>query len=135
MSRSKKVNKRIGGQDRALEARKELEKVFEDKKHPMYFAKDIEYARKFDVSRHTIYRIRDELKIVPRSERIIEHLKTLSLSKYTIRDLQKILNVKYQNLYKLLEESGLRDKVKPDIQPIEHLKKYQKDRKASRLGK
>ena len=104
------VNKKIGGTARAEVARKEMEKILSDDKDPMYFAKDIEFARKYDVSRHTIYFIRDQLEAPSRSERIINKLKKINLSKFTLKDLSSMLGLKYQNLYKIVTENKMKTK-------------------------
>ena len=127
---SGKVSKRFGGVQRAEVARKHLKDVFSSDTHPLHFAKDIDLAKLFDVSRHTVYKIRDEMGVGPRSKRIITKLKSLDLKSHTIRELSKILNIKYQNLYKLMTEAGL--KAKDDIAPIEHLKKYHEERKKNK---
>lgn len=123
----KKGNKWVGGPERAQEAREGMERIMKDEKHPLHFAKDIEFAREFDVSRHTIYRIREELGMLPRLERVVTKLRSIDLSRYTIKDLTILLNVKYQGLYKIIEDHKF--SVKPDVPPIEALKRYQKARK------
>jgi len=115
------VNKKIGGTERAEKARKAMTKVFTGEDDPLYFAKDIEFARKFDVSRLTIYHIRDQLKVPSRSERIIKKLKKINLPNFTIKQLAEMLNLKYQNLYKIVTENHMR--TKPDIGPEEARKK------------
>ena len=72
MKKDVKDNKRIGGLDRAKIAREEMKLIMSDIKNPMYFAKDLEFAKKFNVTRHTIYKAREILKIPSRSERILE---------------------------------------------------------------
>jgi Zn-dependent peptidase ImmA (M78 family) len=101
--------------------------ILTDENNPLYFYKDIEFARKYDVTRHTIYSIREELGILPRSDRLLKKLRQLDLKRYTIKELSKMLNIKYQNLYKIILENNL--VVKQDVPPITHLKKYQADRK------
>jgi len=127
------VSKRIGAPGRAEVARAQMQLIFSDENHPMYFAKDIEYARRYDVTRITIYKIRDSFGVPPRSERLLKKLKKLDLSQHTIKDLSKMLNIKYQNLYKTIQENGL--KIKNDTPPITFLKKYQAERKSSKLTK
>ena len=104
---SAKENKRIGGTDRAKIARLELEKIFQDISHPQYLAKDIEFAIQFDVTRHTIYKIREEAKIPPRSKRILTVLKSMDCSKYTLKELSDKLGLKYQNLYKVVTDNEI----------------------------
>jgi hypothetical protein len=120
-------SKRVGGLARAEKARSEMQVILTDENNPLYFAKDIEFARKYDVTRHTIYFIRDTLNIPSRSERLLNKLKKLDLKKYTIKELAEMLRLKYQNLYKVILENGFQ--VKPDTAPIAYLKKYQADRK------
>jgi predicted transcriptional regulator len=127
------MSKRIGATGRAEIARTQMQLIFSDENHPMYFAKDIEYARRYDVTRITIYKIRDSFGVPPRSERLIQKLKKIDLSQYTIKELSKMLNIKYQNLYKILQENGL--KIKNDTPPINFLKKYQAERKSAKLSK
>jgi hypothetical protein len=99
-----KNERKKGGQERAKLARAFMQVLFKDSNDPMYFAKDIEFAKKFEVTRHTIYKIREDLMIPSRSERIIKRLKDIDYKKYSINNLSKLLNIKYQNLYKLLKE-------------------------------
>lgn len=100
-------NKRIGGLDRAKLAREEMKIIFSDTKNPLYFAKDIEYARKFDVTRHTIYKARDTLGIASRSKRILDVLTKMNTKDLTIRDISSELNIKYQNLYKIVTDNKI----------------------------
>jgi len=102
---SGKVSKRVGGYDRSKIARAELKDVFSDTNHELYFAKDIELAKKYDVTRHTIYKIRDELKVPSRSQRIVEKIKTMNIEQFTLKALAAELGIKYQNLYKLIKET------------------------------
>jgi len=123
-----KQNKKIGGAERAKKARQELIILLQDEKSQLYFAKDIELAKKYDISRHTMYKIREEYEIPSRLFRILNVLKSIDLSKYTIKDLSEKFNIKYQNLYRIIKDNNL--KVKPDTPPIESLKRYQKSKKA-----
>ena len=124
MSREKAApSKRIGSTTRAEKAREDLKYILTDENHPLYFYKDIEFARKYNVTRHTIYHIREELGAPSRSERILKKLKSIDLKEHTMRDLSKMLGIKYQNLYKIILENRLT--AKPDTPPIVHLKKYQ----------
>ena len=122
-----KQNKKIGGAERAKKARQELIILLQDEKSQLYFAKDIELAKKYDISRHTMYKIREEYEIPSRLFRILNVLKSIDLSKYTIKDLSEKFNIKYQNLYRIIKDNNL--KVKPDTPPIESLKRYQKSKK------
>lgn len=107
-TRSKpKVNKRIGGPERGKTARKELEKIYADPKHPMHLAKDIEFVNKFDVTRHTIYKIREELDVPPRSKRVLTVLENMDTAAFTLNELVEKLNLKYQNLYKIMNDNKL----------------------------
>lgn len=101
------VNKKIGGLGRAKIAREELKIIFSDPSNPMYFSKDIEYAKKFDVTRHTIYKIREDLKVPSRSERILSALMKIKTSKTTLKQLSESLGIKYQNLYKIVTDNDV----------------------------
>lgn len=101
------VNKRIGGPDRARIARQELEKILNDPTHPLHMSKDIEFAKQFDVARHTIYKIREEMKAPPRSKRVLSVLKSMDTGRYTLRELASRLGLKYQNLYKVVSDFDL----------------------------
>jgi predicted transcriptional regulator len=101
---NKIAERRKGGQERAKLARASIQVLFKNPDDPLYFAKDIEFAKKFEVTRHTIYKIREELKIPPRSERIFKRLQDMGYKSYSINDLSKILGIKYQNLYKIIKE-------------------------------
>jgi predicted transcriptional regulator len=116
-------SKRIGGLERAEKARQEMKLILTNERHPLYFAKDIEFARRYDVTRHTIYKIRDTLGILSRSERLLKKLKSTDTKQFTLKELSQMLRVKYQNLYKIILENEFQ--VKPDVAPITHLKKYQ----------
>jgi hypothetical protein len=125
------VNKRIGGSKRANVARENLVAIFSDPSNSDYLLKDIEYARRFDVTRHTIASIRDQFKIPPRTERILTRLKSIDTESMTIKEIGALLNIKYQNLYKIIKENDI--KVKPDTKPIEHLKEHAKNRRLKML--
>jgi predicted transcriptional regulator len=126
---SKSISKKFGGQDRAEKARKKMSEIFSDPEHPLYLEKDIDLATKFDVSRLTIYSIREELGIKPRTDRIIAKLKKIDTKKFTKKELAAMLGLKYQNLYKILRESNIR--VKADIPPIVSMIKSQREKKNS----
>jgi hypothetical protein len=128
-----KASKKFGGQDRADKARKELAKIFEDKNHSLYLEKDIDLAHKFNISRLTLYSIREELGIPPRTERILNKLKEIDTIQYTKRELSALLGLKYQNLYKIIVEYDIG--VKSDTPPIESMIKYQKAKKERRIKK
>lgn len=130
---SNNVSKKIGGQDRADRARKELAKIFKDEDHQLYLEKDIDLANKYDVSRLTIYNIREELGIPSRTDRIVGRLKKIDTKKYTKRELASLLGLKYQNLYKILRERKIR--VKPDTPPIVSMIKHQKEKRDSQKEK
>jgi hypothetical protein len=100
----KKISKRVGGFDRAKIARAELSEIYKDTEHELYFAKDIELAKKYNVSRHTIYKIREEMNIPPRSKRVLEVLKSMDTKSYNLKELTNLLNIKYQNLYKMVTD-------------------------------
>ena len=101
-----------------------MQMILTDENNPLYFAKDIEFARRYDVSRLTIYSIRDQIGAPSRYQRLLKKLKNLDLSLYTINDLVKMLGIKYQNLYKVVLENEL--KVKPDISRVPKAQKSQK---------
>jgi hypothetical protein len=125
------VNKRIGGSQRAQVAREKLVEIFGNPEDSNYLLKDIEYARMFSVTRHTISSIRGQFKIPARTERILRRLESINTETLTITELSGLLDVKYQNLYKIITENHL--KVKPDTKPIEHLKQHAKNRKLKTL--
>jgi len=112
---AKKVDKRIGGTKRAEKARDFIVEVMKDDGHPMRYAKDIDFARKFDVSRHTIYKIRKDFSIPDRLERILDRLKRVETAKHTLKELCILLNVKYAGLYKIVTEEKM--PVKSDLKP------------------
>lgn len=114
------VDKRVGGTKRAEKARNFIgDEVIKDITHPLHYAKDIEFARMFDVSRHTIYKIRRDLKIPDRLDRIKGRLNDLDTSKYTMKELCTMLNVKYAGLYKIISENkfAIKYDLKPKINP------------------
>lgn len=100
-----KINKKIGGLGRAKIAREELRIIFRDFENPLYFSKDIDYAKKFDVTRHTIYKIREDLKIPSRSERILNVLRKIKTSTLSLKQISERYNIKYQNLYKVVTDN------------------------------
>jgi hypothetical protein len=70
----KSKSKRVGSTKRAEAARRDLKVIFSDEENPMYLAKDIVFARKYDVTRLTISKIRDEMGVPRRSKGLIERL-------------------------------------------------------------
>lgn len=126
-------SRRVGGVARARIAREALTVIFSNENDPLYYAKDMDFARQFFVSRHTVQKIREDLSVPSRSERIIQRLKRMDLKELTIKELSDILHVKYQNLYKILVENEMQ--VKADKRPVESLKKYQRERKEARLAR
>lgn len=124
-------NKRIGGSHRAQVAREKLLDIFSRPEDPDYLLKDIEYSKRYEVTRHTIAAIRDQFNVPPRTERILNRLKCIKTSDMTLTKISELLGIKYQNLYKIITENGI--EVKPDTRPIEHLKKHAKDRKMQTL--
>lgn len=119
-------SKKFGGQLRAQAARDAMSDIFSNPEHDLYLEKDIDLARRFSVSRLTIYNIREELHIPPRTDRILLKLKDLDTKRYTKKELAEMLNMKYQNLYKIIREYKI--KVKPDIRPIESMIKFQREK-------
>lgn len=101
------IEKMIGGTVRAKMAKEELDVIFKDPLNPLHLAKDIEFAQKYNVARHTVYKIRKDLKIPPRSKRLLAVLKAMDCSEKTIKDLSEELNVKYQNLYKVMSDNNI----------------------------
>jgi len=93
--------------ERSNEARKELALILNDEAHPLYLAKDIELSKKFKVSRHTIYHIRNEMETPSRKYRIIKVLRSIPTMNMTISEISKKLNLKYQNVYKILVEESI----------------------------
>ena len=102
-----KINNRLGGVDRAKKAREDMLLTLNDESCKEYFDKDIDFARKHKVSRHTIYKIREQYNIPSRSERILSVLKTIDFKKITIKELSKKLNLKYQNIYKIAKDNNI----------------------------
>lgn len=102
-----KVNKKIGGTDRAKIARTEIKEIFSNPKHPLYLIKDIDLAKKYDVIRHTIYKIRDEMNIPSRPKRIVMLLKNTDTGNYTLKELSQKTGLKYQNIYKIMNYHNL----------------------------
>jgi len=109
------VDKRVGGTKRAEKAREYIQLVMGNTSHQMHYAKDIDFARKFDVSRHTIYKIRRDLSIPDRLDRIVSRLKAIDTTAHTMRELCELLNVRYAGLYKILADNKM--KVKSDLKP------------------
>jgi len=126
-----KESKRKGGFERAMVARERLLTIFNNTENKDYYLKDIEYAKKFDVTRHTIASIRKQFNVPPRTERILNKLKKIKTNDMTLKEISDTLNVKYQNLYKIVKEHGI--EVKPDVKPIEYLKQHAKNRRLKTL--
>lgn len=122
-----KISKKFGGQSRANKAREIMSEIFSNPEHPMYLEKDIDLAKKFEVSRLTIYNIREQLSIPPRINRILLRLKDIDTENYTKKEIADMLGMKYQNLYKILREYKI--KVKQDTRPIVYMIKS-KNKKA-----
>lgn len=78
--------------------------ALKDPTNPEYFSKDIELAKKYSISRHSVYKIRDTLQVGPRKARLNEVLKSIDTQSMTLKEISERLNIKYQNLYKLVEE-------------------------------
>lgn len=124
------ISKKYGGQERADKARKDMEKIFSDPTHSLYLEKDIDLAKKYDVSRLTIYNIREQLKIPPRTDRILSRLKSVNSKLYTKKELADLLCLKYQNLYKIIRIYNI--KFKEDTPPIVSMIKHQKEKRAEK---
>ena len=71
------------------------------------FDKDIDFAKKYKVTRHTIYKIRETYDIPSRSDRILKVIRSMDIGKSTIRDISKKLGIKYQNLYKIIKDNSI----------------------------
>ena len=123
-----KRNRKVGGRSRARTAKDDLQRILTDSRHPDHLAKDIDLSAKYNVSRHTIYKIRKDLGVAPRPERIRKRLAALDTTCFTIKEISIMLNIKYQNLYKILNEEGI--PTKADTLAIEHLKQFQKKKPA-----
>ena len=123
---SEQISKKFGGQGRAQKAREAMSKIFSDPNHELFLEKDIDLANRFNVSRLTIYNIREELKIPPRTDRILKKLKGIDTKQFTKKELADKLHMKYQNLYKIIQEYKI--KVKPDVRPIVSMLKFQKEK-------
>ena len=131
MTSQEVLSKKFGGQDRADKARKEMALILTNENNPLYLLKDIDFAKRYDVSRHTIYSIRKQLNIPSRTDRLLHKLKHTKTNRFTIKELSKIFNVKYQCLYKLINERNL--PIKTDTPPISYMITYQRTRKFTRL--
>jgi len=107
MSTNATVSKRVGGKKRATAAKEELIKIFSDESHPNHFLKDTELAKIYDLSRHTIRIMRNNLNFKCRNDRILDKLKSINTKEYTIKELCALFNVKYQNLYKIITENRI----------------------------
>ena len=107
LKKKEQFNNRRQGRKNAEAARKEMEEIFKSPKNPLYFAKDIDFAKKYGVTRLTIYKIRDDLKVPSRSERLILALKNINTKDYTVQELGLGLNVKYQNLYNIMKTNKI----------------------------
>jgi len=105
------TNRRRQGRKNAEVARKEMEEIFKSPKNPLYFSKDIDFAKKYGVTRLTIYKIRDDLKVPSRAERLIVALKNIDTKEYTVQELGLGFNVKYQNLYNIMKNNKIPYKV------------------------
>lgn len=105
--KKEKINKKIGGTTRAKFARDQLKNIFTDITDPLHLAKDIDLAKKYDVARHTIYKIRHDLKIPPRSKRVLNVLKNMDTGRYTLNEIAARWNLKYQNIYKLVLDNNI----------------------------
>lgn len=127
----KKVSKKIGSQERAERARVVLTEIFSNINHPSYLEKDIDLAKKLEISRLTLYTIREELRVPPRTDRILHRLRSMNTKEYTKKELAALLGLKYQNLYKILNQYTI--PVKTDTPPIHALIRHQKEKASKRL--
>ena len=101
------MNKKIGGTARAKVARTELSEILNNPSHPDYTKKDIYFAKRYDVSRHTIYKIRDDLKCVSRPNRLINFIKKNSSDTMTIQDIATKTGIRYQLVYKAVKDNKI----------------------------
>lgn len=129
----KSISKRIGSTHRAAVARKELRIIFADDDNSLYFSKDSDLARRYDVTRLTILKIRDQMGVPSRSKRLKAKLEKIDTKNFTIKEIGQKLGVKYQNLYNHMTELKL--PFKPDTPPIEALKQYNRDHKGIKRGR
>ncbi|NLD91341.1 MAG: hypothetical protein GX639_01600 [Fibrobacter sp.] len=113
--------------NRGVLARHYLQTVFKNPKHPMYTASDTDFARDLNVTRLTVINIRKKLHMENRHNRIIDLLKQIDTTEYTLRELAALLDLKYQNLYKLVRMLKLQ--TRPDKKPIESMIEFQKKSK------
>ncbi len=103
---------KAGGHERARGARSDIRAIYNDPDHPLYLAKDIILANKFNISRHTIYKIRDEIKVPPRSKRILMRLQLMDTRPLSIGQIARklssdVVDIKYQNLYKIINDNNI----------------------------
>ena len=125
MTDQEALSKYTQGKRNAEKARKELRLILTDENNPLFLAKDTELADRYGVTRLTIHNIRTKmLSVPPRSDRIIQKLKHMNTKMFTINELSVILNVKYQNLYKIIVEEEI--PVKNDIPPVSPTKAKKK---------
>lgn len=130
-NKKKVLSKYTIGKRRAEKAKRELNVILRDKDNPLFLSKDTDFAIKYGVTRLTIRNIRvKHLNIPSRSVRIAQKLKHMRTNIYTINELAELLNLKYQNLYKIIIEENI--PVKPDTPPIESMISHQLMKKAER---
>lgn len=131
MNEDKTLSKYTTGKIRAEKAKKELNIILRDENNPFFLFKDTDFAEKYGVSRLTIRNIRaNRLNIPPRGARIVQKLKHMRTHIYTINELSEMLNLKYQNLYKIIMEENI--PIKPDTPPIESMISHQRIKRAEK---
>ena len=125
------ISKYTIGKQRAIKAREELQLILTDEDNPLFLSKDTDLAKRYGVSRLTVRNIRANVLDIPsRADRIVTKLKHMETKNFTINELSEILNVKYQNLYKIIIEAKI--PVKNDTPPIENMLKYQREKYENR---
>lgn len=115
------------GRQRAAVAQNFLESALADMNHTLFTAHDHVIAKQFNISRLTVINIRKRLSIKPRKDRVVELLKSIETSRYTLKELSAKLGLKYQNLYQIVRLLNL--KTRPDVRPIVRLVEFQRRRR------
>ena len=128
----KPLNKKYGAFARTQEARTKIKEIFSNTRNRYYFLKDAELSKVLDISRHTVKKIRGEQNIPTRALRILEILANIDTEKFTITELSLMLNLRYQNLYKVIKMNHL--PFKPDTPPIESLRRYHERQKSIKVS-
>jgi hypothetical protein len=109
-------------------ARRYIQRIFNNPEDPMYTASDVTLAKQFNITRLTVINIRTEMGLKGRNARVVELLANIDTSKFTIKEISARINVKYQNVYKIIKQLNL--KVYADKRPIESMLEYRRERSA-----